>query len=134
MARPIKWRKVCCLPKQKRFGPLDSMGEQGGFVAMTIEEYETIRLIDIEGFTQEKCAGQMNIARTTAQLLYNTARKKVADSLVNGNILVIEGGTYKLCDGLEEICACGGCRKHRHRVITQKEQGGVFDENGDAGK
>ena len=101
---------------------------------MTIEEYETIRLIDIEGFTQEKCAGQMNIARTTAQLLYNTARKKVADSLVNGNILVIEGGTYKLCDGLEEICACGGCRKHRHRVITQKEQGGVFDENGDAGK
>ena len=113
MPRPIKWRRVCCLPESKRFGSLDSPSDVDIIVKMTVDEYETIRLIDLEEYTQEECAGQMNVARTTVQGIYNEARKKVADSLVNGKMLLIEGGEYRLCEGQEERCRCGGCRKHR---------------------
>lgn len=113
MPRPRKWRKVCCLPESNRFGPLNTSIHREHFVTMTIDEYETIRLIDLEGFTQEECASKMNIARTTVQGIYNDARKKLAESLVNGKVLRIEGGDYKLCDGLEESCGGGGCRRYR---------------------
>lgn len=113
MPRPIKWRKVCCLPESKRFGSLDSPSDVDNIVKMTVDEYETIRLIDIEEYTQEECASQMNVARTTVQGIYNDARKKVAESLVNGKVLLIEGGEYRLCEGKEDHCRCGGCWKHR---------------------
>jgi len=113
MPRPRKWRKVCCLPESDRFGPLDTADGQENTIKMTIDEYETIRLIDLQGFTQEECANQMHIARTTVQASYNAARKKLAESLVNGKVLKIEGGDYKLCDGLEPDCGCGGCQRHR---------------------
>ncbi len=113
MARPRKWRKVCSMPNSNRFGPLNVPIDQQHFVIMTIDEYETIRLIDLQGFNQEQCADQMHIARTTVQRIYNDARKKLADSLVNGKVLRIEGGNYKLCNGLEETCECGGCSRHR---------------------
>ncbi|MHC1771005.1 MAG: DUF134 domain-containing protein [Flexilinea sp.] len=113
MSRPRKWRKVCCLPESTRFGPLDSSVNMENFVNMTVDEYETIRLIDLESFTQEECASQMNIARTTVQGIYDEARKKVAESLVNGKVLFIEGGEYQLCDGYGKTCGGGGCRRHR---------------------
>lgn len=122
MARPKKWRNVCCLPINDRFGPLDVKINQESFVTMTIDEYETIRLIDLEGFTQEECAGQMNVARTTIQGIYSDARKKLAESLVNEKMLMIEGGEYKLCDGLEKSCRCGGCFRHRcNRALDEEE-------------
>ena len=80
---------------------------------MTVDEYETIRLIDFEGLTQEECAGQMNIARTTVQRIYTVARKKIADSLINSKMLKIEGGDYRLCDGLSESCNQGFCHRRR---------------------
>jgi hypothetical protein len=80
---------------------------------MTVDEYETIRLIDLNGFTQEECASQMNISRTTVQGIYDEARRKLAESLVNGKVLWIEGGEYKLCDGSGNGCGRGGCRQHR---------------------
>ena len=113
MPRPMKWRKVCCLPESNRFGPLDSRLIADSIIKMTVDEYETIRLIDLAGYTQEECASQMNVARTTVQGIYNDARKKLAESLVNGKVLLIEGGEYRLCDGKEEFCGCGGCRRHR---------------------
>ncbi|HHU12886.1 MAG TPA: DUF134 domain-containing protein [Clostridiaceae bacterium] len=113
MPRPIKRRRVCSLPESKRFGPLDPAAGQSSVVLMTVDEYETIRLIDQEGFTQQECADQMNIARTTVQGIYVEARKKLADSLVDGMTIVIEGGQYRLCDGLGEGCG-RGCRRHRH--------------------
>ncbi len=93
---------------------------------MTVDEYEAIRLIDLEGFTQEECAGQMNIARTTVQGIYNDARKKVAESLVNGKVLFIEGGEYRLCDGRGKLCGGkGGCRRYRcDRGILNNEDRG----------
>ncbi len=122
MPRPRKWRKVCCLPESDRFGPLNAEIDQEYFVIMTIDEYETIRLIDLEEFTQEECAKQMNIARTTVQGMYNNARRKIAESLVNGKVLRIEGGDYRLCDGLENTCRCGGCRRHRYDMKEQTKK------------
>lgn len=90
MPRPMKWRKVCCLPESNKFGPLDSVLDDQDHVNMTVDEYETIRLIDLEGFTQEECAKQMNIARATVQGIYVEARRKLAESLVNGKVLIIE--------------------------------------------
>jgi predicted DNA-binding protein (UPF0251 family) len=113
MPRPRKWRRVCCLPDSNRFGPLDSPTDAVNTVNMTVDEYETIRLIDLDGFTQEECANQMNISRTTVQGIYDEARKKLAESLVNGKVLWIEGGEYQLCDGRGNGCGRGGCRRHR---------------------
>ncbi|HRX00478.1 MAG TPA: DUF134 domain-containing protein [Cyclobacteriaceae bacterium] len=115
MPRPRKWRKVCCLPDSNRFGPLDSPADAVNTVNMTVDEYETIRLIDLDRFTQEECANQMNISRTTVQGIYDEARKKLAESLVNGKVLWIEGGEYQLCDGSGSGNGCGrgGCRRHR---------------------
>ena len=113
MPRPRKWRRVCCLPDSNRFGPLDSPTDAVNTVNMTVDEYETIRLIDLDGFTQEECANQMNISRTTVQGIYDEARKKLAESLVNGKVLWIEGGEYQLCDGSGTGCGRGGCRRHR---------------------
>ncbi|MDR3541599.1 MAG: DUF134 domain-containing protein [Desulfosporosinus sp.] len=125
MPRPRKWRKVCCLPENQRFGPLNVSINQEHFVIMLVDEYETIRLIDLEGFTQEECADQMNIARTTVQRIYNDARIKLADSLVNGKALMIEGGDYRLCDGQEEACGSGGCRRRScgRSVAEEVEKG-----------
>lgn len=111
MPRPRKWRQVCCLPDSNRFGPLDVPADQD-FVTMTVEEYETIRLIDQEGLTQEECAKLMNVARTTVTGIYNGARKKIAESLVGGKVLRIEGGDYKLCEDQHPHCGRGGCRGH----------------------
>ena len=115
MARPKKCRKVCCMPLSKAFHPTTE--EQSEPVIMTVDEYETIRLIDKENFSQEECGINMGVARTTVQQIYDTARRKVATALVEGRTLRIEGGDYVLCDGKEHVCKCGGCRKHRcHNV------------------
>lgn len=109
MPRPRKCRNVCCLPEYNRFGPFGSKENSDNHINMTVDEYETIRLIDLEDLTQEECSIQMNVARTTIQLVYSDARKKLADSLVNGKVLQIEGGEYKLCDSHEKACHHRGC-------------------------
>lgn len=113
MPRPMKWRKVCCLPEINRFGPIGLMNNAENNIRMTVDEYETIRLIDLADFTQEECAKQMNVARTTVQGIYTEARKKLAQSLVDGKVLLIEGGEYRLCDGYEKTCKGNGCHRHK---------------------
>jgi len=118
MARPKKCRKVCCMPCSREFVPSD-IGSSA-IITMTVDEYETIRLIDLENFSQEDCGKYMQIARTTVQTIYNSAREKLAEALVSGAVLRIEGGDYILCDGLEKECACGGCKKHRRDCEKEK--------------
>lgn len=120
MPRPKKCRKVCCLPKRSEFFPVG--GGETAPVVMTVDEYETIRLIDHQDFSQEECSAYMKIARTTAQQIYNSARKKLALSLVEGRPLRIEGGHYQLCDGNEPHCGCGGCRRHRGECNKEEEE------------
>ena len=125
------------MPKICEFSP---KGSAAGTVTLTVDEYETIRLIDREGFSQKECAGYMHVARTTAQQIYNRARGKIAEALVSGLNLRIEGGDYALCDGKETECRCGGCRRHRRamrgkenhtmRIAVTYEDGQVFQHFG----
>lgn len=113
MPRPRKWRKVCCLPGSSLYGPLNGSGTGSEIIIMTVEEYETIRLIDLEGLTQEECAERMQVARATVQNIYKEARGKISQSLVNGNTLKIEGGDYMLYSDSERRYGCGQCRRIR---------------------
>ena len=72
-------------------------------------------LIDLENYTQEECAEQMCVSRTTVQGVYDAARKKIADALVNGKCLQIGGGDYVICEYYRSECG-RGCRGFCHRV------------------
>jgi len=122
MPRPRKWRKVCAAPRCTHFTP--SHEQENGVVEMTVDEYESIRLIDLEGLTQEQCAEQMEVARTTAQAIYQNARKKLADCLVNGRRLIIGGGEYRVCEHRNAHCGRGCCHGRcdkRHNDDLGKE-------------
>ena len=105
------------LPENRNFGPMPGLEQAAPEVPqpviMTVDEYEAVRLIDLEGMNQEACAEKMRIARTTVQSIYAEARKKLADSLVNGKLLRIEGGEYELCDGNSTRCGMGACHRRR---------------------
>lgn len=118
MPRPRKCRKVCQLPGNDCFVPVRP-GVIPSPITLKLEEYETLRLIDREGFSQAQCGKYMHIARATVQQIYTSARKKVADALVEGRTIEISGGDYRLCDGQERFCNCGGCQGHRRHAAQQ---------------
>lgn len=128
MPRPKKCRKVCCLPKAAEFTPA-GCAVSGPAVVLTVDEYETIRLIDKEGFSQEECGEFMQVARATVQQIYTSARSKLAEALVSARPLKIEGGDYRLCDRTERACRCGGCRRHRLSGQEADTVGGKRSEN-----
>ncbi len=107
MPRPCKKRRICARPSCPQFGPQAGGSPQEPAVFMTLDEYECIRLVDYEGLTQQQCAAQMDVARTTIQSIYSSARQKIARCLVDGCSLRVEGGHVSLC---EKTKAC--CRKH----------------------
>lgn len=102
MGRPVKSRRVCGMPQVEEFAPKNAESKE--IVVMTLDEYETIRLIDFCDYSQEECAKQMQVARTTVQAIYDTARKKLARVIVEGHGLNIKGGAYELC---QEADNCG---------------------------
>ena len=65
-------------------------------IVLTVDEFEAIRLKDYVGQDQESAAFKMNISQPTIHRLLEIARKKVADAIVNGKGLKIEGGIYEL--------------------------------------
>lgn len=141
MPRPRKCRKVCHMPKVCNFVPVGQDVNQKP-VVLTVDEFEAIRLIDEQGFSQEECSSYMQVARATAQAIYNTARAKIATALVEGMPLRIEGGDYRLCEGKEDVCHCGGCQRHRYgdqfqekgekqmRIAVTYEDGNIFQHFG----
>lgn len=122
MSRPRKCRKVCQLPTTREFCPVGENPCEPP-VTLTVDEYEAIRLIDRQGFSQEECGAYMQVARTTVQQIYAGARKKLADALVDGLSLRIEGGDYRLCDGEDRDCGCGECYKHKFNQQYAKSKG-----------
>ena len=94
MARPTKWRKIEHIPSIPFFIPSESdISEIPGNV-LKLEELEAIRLKDLEGLEQGECAEKMEVSRPTFQRILLSAREKVADSLINGKTIRIEGGNF----------------------------------------
>ena len=114
MARPRKCRRVCTMPAHNRFGPL-SESSAAPPIVLSVDEYETIRLMDLEGYTQQQCARQMGIARTTVQGIYELARIKIARGLAGGTQLLIQGGEYRLCQGKQDFPCCCHCTRQPRR-------------------
>ncbi len=122
MPRPRKCRKVCCLPDNDGFVPVRG-GEELTPIVLNVDEYESIRLIDREGFSQEQCGEYMRIARTTVQQIYAAARKKLADALVEGLPLRIEGGDFTLCNGNSAAYGCRNCYQKKIHPMHEKPKG-----------
>ena len=108
MPRPQRCRRICGLPEHTKFTPEDESCQDA--VALSLDEYESIRLMDREGLTHEQCAEVMQVSRTTGTEIYASARKKLAEAIVDGRPLVIGGGQVRLCEHSPEE-KCGLCRE-----------------------
>ena len=96
MPRPPKCRRVEFLPDATYFKPAGIPSRMLEEVRFSIEEAEAIRLKDLEGLEQEQCAEKMNVSRSTFARILLSARQKMADALLNGKAIRIEGGNYEL--------------------------------------
>ncbi len=144
MPRPSRCRRICAEPEIDGFSPCGI--KSAGQVLLTVDEFEAIRLIDYEKKTHEQCGKQMDISRTTVTEIYERARGKIADCIVNGKELRIVGGNYALCNG-SAAKYCGkrcGCRfdfsgknpnekgkeKEIMKIAVTYENGNVFQHFG----
>ena len=116
MPRPPRCRRICGAPQVDTFCPNGC--EDTEPILLTLDEYEVIRLVDLEQQTHEQCAAQMDISRSTVQEIYESARRKIAACLVHGKPLHITGGNYRICGG-QEAAHCGRCCRMQ-RANTEK--------------
>ena len=108
MSRPCKCRRVAFMPGVTYFKPagipLRSLEE----VLLSVEEAEAIRLKDLEGLEQAEAARKMDISRPTFQRILASARRKIADVILNGKAIRIEGGNFEVT--MDPECLERNCR------------------------
>ena len=96
MGRIPKWRRVAFIPEVTYFKPAGIPLRTLEEVCLSVEEAEAIRLNDLEGLEQEECAQRMNISRPTFHRVLGAGRRKLADALLNGKAIRIEGGNFEM--------------------------------------
>ena len=137
MARPQRRRRICREPEYRQFQPDGIAGQET--VNLTCDEFEIIRLVDHLGLTHEQAAKRMDISRTTATEVYESARRKIAEAIVLGKCLTIGGGSYRLCPGDGCESACGPSvpptpdqskGENSMRIAVTYEEGGIFQHFG----
>ena len=101
MARPKKARVICTTPRHRHFSPIVVNKQET--VVLEADEYEVLRLHDLEHLSQAEVAAQMLISRPTVTMLLGSAHEKIADALVNGKPIDIQDGNCEVC---EIGCAC----------------------------
>jgi predicted DNA-binding protein (UPF0251 family) len=94
--RPKKTRWVKCIPGERCFKPLCKPLSKLSDVYLSLDEFEAIRLADLEELKQIDAARLMHVSRPTFSRIVALARKKVADGLVNIKVIRIEGGCCKI--------------------------------------
>lgn len=94
MPRPKRCRRICGYPDYWSFVPEGS--DSVKTIEFMLDEFETIRLIDYQKLTQEECAEAMGVSRATVTSIYEKARYKLADAMVNGKRIRITGGSYRI--------------------------------------
>jgi uncharacterized protein len=95
MPRPRVCRRVGFKPHTTYFKPAGVRMIRLKEVVLTVDEFEAIRLKDLKSLDQEKAAKSMNISQPTFHRLVLSSRKKIADAIVNGKAIKIEGGHFK---------------------------------------
>lgn len=93
--RPKKYRIVHKDPEISQFSPRGRPGRPDE-IDLAMDEFEAIRLANYAGFSQKQAAESMHVSQQTFSRILRRAQKKVADSLVNGKIIKIQGGFYIL--------------------------------------
>jgi uncharacterized protein len=102
MPRPFNCRRVDGEPAASVFKPVGIPMRELEEVVMTLDEFEAIRLADLENLYQEQAADRMKVSRPTFARIIDTAHRKVAEALAAGKALRIEGGPIHTRD-----CRCG---------------------------
>jgi len=106
MPRPLICRRVAGCPRSEYFKPagipLSGLEE----VRLMRDELEALRLADLEGLYQADAAAKMGVSRQTFGNIAESARRKVADALVNGRALRIQGGVIKMTDRTFSCTSC----------------------------
>ncbi len=105
MSRPPTCRRIAGRPAAAVFKPAGIPVRDLEEVVMTLDEFEAVRLADLDGLYQEQAAEQMKVSRPTFSRVVESAHRKLADALVHGKALRIEGGPV-------EIGRPRCCRKH----------------------
>jgi predicted DNA-binding protein (UPF0251 family) len=118
MSRPKYCRKVGCIPDKNYFKPRGIPASLLEDVVLNLDEFEAIRLADFEGLYQEDGAKKMNISRQTFGRIIETAHKKIADVLINGKALKIEGGDVSI-EELNRV-RCPRCKKEYDFPISSE--------------
>ncbi|MDY6965190.1 MAG: DUF134 domain-containing protein [Halobacteriota archaeon] len=109
MPRPTKCRRIHFEPEIMYFKPAGIPLTKLGEVILTLEEFESIRLKDLEGMTQDEASKVMDISQPTFHRLLTSARRKVAEALVLGKAIRVDGGNYKMVMAGERIFRCFDC-------------------------
>jgi predicted DNA-binding protein (UPF0251 family) len=112
MARPRCCRKIARIPEINFFVPDGVRPSDLEEVILNLDEFEAVKLADLHGLYQDRAALEMNISRQTFGRLIESARKKIADALVNGKALKIDGGDVEVAPAPDRCSTC------RHRVST----------------
>ena len=94
MVRPRLCRRILAEPNVTYFKPRGIPLMQLEETILHVDEFEAVRLKDLEGLEQEECAKKMKISQPTFHRLVLSARKKIADAIINGKAIRIEGGNY----------------------------------------
>lgn len=96
MSRPQKCRRVTYMPEVTYFKPAGKPLRTLQEIRISIEETEALRLKDLERLDQESGAKKMNVSRPTFQRVLSSARQKIAEALLNGKAIKIEGGNFEM--------------------------------------
>ena len=114
MPRPISPREIDEPPEATWFKPTGIPMRELEEVVLTFDEIEALRLADAEGLYQEQVAEQMKVSRPTVGRILASARKKVAEALVQGKAIRMEGGSVQI-RGRRSGKACRGRGQGRRR-------------------
>jgi predicted DNA-binding protein (UPF0251 family) len=111
MVRPFIKRRISFFPQVRYYKPrgvpLSSLEE----VVITEDAFEALRLVDLEGMYQDEAAKKMGVSRQTIGRILDQARKAVADALINGKAIRIEGGNVTMAPPLSGFGPCGRGRR-----------------------
>ncbi len=116
MPRPQFNRIVHEPPIYSTFKPVGAREQSLEQILLSLDEFEAFRLADQLGMSQESAADEMGISRSTFTRLIEKSRKKIADFIIQGGLLTIEGGSIHFRNN---IIRCSGCG-HMFKTIMMK--------------